>query len=141
MGNEDSISIHPTILAACQVMEKAEQAKTLVEKERNLNSVITALNKIPELAKSKCMAHALVMRAQLALDYNDASLERARNDAISASRLDLQHSTVWRVLADLELALGHRSQAVEALQHWAKYQPRFVTKVNKELRRISVSPA
>eukprot|EP00547_Thalassionema_nitzschioides_P003410 CAMPEP_0194200182 /NCGR_PEP_ID=MMETSP0156-20130528/900_1 /TAXON_ID=33649 /ORGANISM="Thalassionema nitzschioides, Strain L26-B" /LENGTH=223 /DNA_ID=CAMNT_0038925149 /DNA_START=90 /DNA_END=761 /DNA_ORIENTATION=- len=133
--NKDT-TIHPTFLAACQVMEKAERATSLAEKERNLSSVISALMKLEGESK-KCLAQALVMRAHLALDYRDASLEQARDDAHSASRLDPQHATVWRVLADVEMKLGNSSQAIEALHKWAKYQPKFVTKVNQELQRIS----
>jgi len=111
-------------------------ATSLAEKERNLSSVISALMKLEGESK-KCLAQALVMRAHLALDYRDASLEQARDDAHSASRLDPQHATVWRVLADVEMKLGNSSQAIEALHKWAKYQPKFVTKVNQELQRIS----
>lgn len=112
-------------------------ATTLSEKERNLNSVISALTKQEEEHKI-CLAQALIMRAQLGLDYTDAPLERAQTDARRAVVLDPQHPNVWRVLADIELHMGNSAQAIEALQKWAQNQPKFATKVNKELKRLSL---
>jgi len=138
--NDEHLVIHPMLLAACQVMEKAEGATTRAEKERNLNSVIAALSKIEELAESKCMAHALIMRAQSVLDFDsndDDLLRSAREDILSASLLDPHHSTVWRVMADIEVALGQAPHAIQALHRWAQYQPQFATKVNREIEQIT----
>jgi len=140
--NDDKLKIHPTFLAACQVMDRAEEATTLDEKKRNLDSVIGALNKNSdnELSRSKCMAHALVLRARAILDFSSFDhLDEAREDIRLASELDPHHSTVWRVMADIELESdgGRAPYAIQALQRWAQYQPQFATKVNREIQRIN----
>mmetsp|Transcript_10585 Transcript_10585/g.17516 ORF Transcript_10585/g.17516 Transcript_10585/m.17516 type:complete len:254 (-) Transcript_10585:172-933(-) len=114
--------IHPTLLAAASVMERAHKATTIQEKERFLNSVMKALEKEDELAKSKSMAQALVMRARLQGDS-------AKMDATRASQLDPWHPTVWRVLAD-----ASPDDPTYALNQWIQYQPHYRTKAKKELQ-------
>lgn len=99
------------------------------ERDRFLNSVIKALDKNEALRNSAAMAHALVLRA--------ASVE----DLQRASLLDPLHPTVWRALSDLEEANGNVRGAMQALQQWAKHQPKLSTKIGRELDRLATASA
>ena len=81
------------------------------------------------------MAHALVLRAQLRLDDPDR-IDAARDDVLRAAALDPKHPIVWRVLATVEEERHDMAAAIQALSQWAKYQPLFSTKVQKEIKRL-----
>jgi uncharacterized protein HemY len=107
------------------------------EKERFLNSVIRALESKKEAGLTdiynKCLAQALVMRAELAFYYHDKDYHKARQDVLKATELDPLHPRAWRILVDTSVGLDEKR---EALQGWAKNQPQFATKVAQELREL-----
>lgn len=135
VSGSEEFKIHPTFLAAWKVMEQAHQATDPLETERCLNSVINALTNDVMLAESISMAHALVLRAQLRLDDPDR-IDAARHDVLRAAALDPKHPIVWRVLATVEEERHDMAAAIQALSQWAKYQPLFSTKVQKEIKRL-----
>jgi hypothetical protein len=57
------------------------------------------------------------------------------DDVLRAAALDPKHPIVWRVLATVEEERHDMAAAIQALQ-WAKYQPLFTTKVQKEIKRL-----
>jgi (2Fe-2S) ferredoxin len=131
---ETKVTIHPTLVAAVNVMERAYQAETPQEKERFLSSVISALDKKDELRNSYAMAHAHALRAKLFIKNKD--YPAATRDAEFAVKLDSTNDLAWRSLADAHEASGNFEDAIKVLQRWSKARPAFSTKANKEIQRL-----
>jgi len=134
------------LLAAVDVMAKADRANTGAKKLKYLNSVIRALSNDPILSSSSAIIHALVLRADAKLSSDSSgALEDTRlaldiissTKEINSSNKDPKlEGRVWRKMADAEESSGNVLGAIDALSEWAKVDPDFRTKVGTEIGRL-----
>jgi len=94
------------------------------------------------LHESTALAHALVLRAdaylEQALFSPDTTIhDKAHADAQMAISIDHMDGRAYRLLADVEEALGNVIGAMEAVSKWAEVNPSFGTKARKELARLA----
>lgn len=134
------------LLAAVDVMAKADRANTEAKKLKYLNSVIRALSNDPILSSSSAIIHALVLRADAKLSSDSSgALEDTRLalDIISSTKENNSSNKdpklegrVWRKMADAEESSGNVLGAIDALSEWAKVDPDFRTKAGAEIGRL-----
>mmetsp|Transcript_18582 Transcript_18582/g.26154 ORF Transcript_18582/g.26154 Transcript_18582/m.26154 type:complete len:254 (-) Transcript_18582:180-941(-) len=134
-------SINPILLGAVDVIYRATCASSLEKRENLLNSVIKKLSLSDGLKESNAMAHALMLRADTRLEMIPLNLDGALQDSKCASEMRVEgfEGMAWRIRADAEEASGNILGAIDAMENWAKENPTFISKVKKEVVRLSKS--
>jgi len=95
------------------------------------------------LHESTALAHALILRADAYLEQAQLSpnttihIDKAHVDVQMAISIDHLDGRAYRLLADVEEAMGNVIGAMEAVSKWAEVNPSFGTKARKRLARLA----
>lgn len=130
-------SIPPLLMAACNIMARADKTFKADEKEALLASVIAALEKDETVGQSsKALVSCLVKRADARLSYSPPHVEGALSDVKHAASIEPNNGLVWRVLAEVEEKKGNIDAAIKAFSQCATIEPSFRGKFNNEIARL-----
>jgi len=138
------------LLIAVEGIARVSKTASPEKKIKILTPIVEALSSASStedgrdaLHQSTALAHALVLRADAYLEQAllspDATVhaDKAHADARMAIAIDHLDGRAYRLLADVEEALGNVIGAMEALSKWAEVNPSFGTKARKELARLA----
>jgi len=132
------ILVPPILVAAVNVMARADKTHRIEEKEKMVTSVIHALERDESAGmNSHALASAFVMRADARLELAMPNVEGALADSRRAAAIDPGNGRVWRVLAESEEASGNLDNAVAAVRKWGQIDPESATKAAKESDRLN----
>ena len=137
------IPVPSILIAACNVMQKAEAEIDANRKEVLLTSVIQALTSSSSSSSSStstfhnshALSSALTMRA-----FNRIQLFNytgAIEDAKLVTKNIPNDATTFRILAQAYEGLGDYPSAIQALQKLIQANSAFATKASKEIQRLS----
>jgi len=133
------IPVPSILIAACNVMQKAETEIDANRKELLLNSVIHALTSSSSPSSNFHNSHALssafTMRAlnRIQLFNYTGAIE----DAKLVTENIPNDATAFRILAQAYEGLGNYPSAIQALQKLIQANSAFATKATKDIQRLS----
>jgi len=132
------------IARVSKVTSPEKKIQILIPIIKSLTSTSSTEDGQDALHESTALAHALVLRADAYLEQAllspDATCiyaDKAHADARMAIAINHMDGRAYRLLADIEEALGNVIGAMEAVSKWAEVNPSFGTKAKKEMARLA----
>jgi len=130
------LDVPSMILAACDVIGRANKSGDSAKKEKLLSSAVSALES-SDFSACNALTSALIQRADARLYLSPPDVDGALRDSTEATRIQPRNSRAWRSLAEANEAAGNNAGAIEAVKRWANADPSFSAKAKKEIARLS----
>ena len=131
------VCVPSLLIAASNIMSRADKTLKIEEKEKLLTSVISALEKDEVLGQSSAtLSSCLVKRADARLMLSTPNIEGSITDIKRAASIRPNDSLIWRIMAEAEEMRGNVNAAIEAMSTCAELDSSFQAKASNEITRL-----